>query len=358
MKKKMRIATMVSAHFTTPPPPGIIYAPMDIAVEVSQGLQKKGHEVTFFAPKGSRIDGVKMVDCGLEPLRHGGGLPILRGPYADQSKIFNLWDQFLIAEMYHQALAGNFDLLHIHPADRALPLGFAMRDIPTIYTLHDPIYPWRAEIFQMFSSSNQYYVSISEAQRKPAPKLNYLSTVYNGVDTHVEFSEKSGDYLLFVGRLIREKGVEQAIEVAQKTGEKLIIIGAPNQGQYWDKNIKPYLSEKIKYVGALPRQELAKYYCNAKATLILIQWEEPFGLVMTESMATGTPVIALRHGSAPEVVAHGETGFVVDTLDEMVEAVKHIGEIDRKKCRERVEKYFSIERMVDGYEEGFLSILN
>jgi len=358
--KKLRIATMVTGHYTTPPPFGVIYAPMDIAIAVSEGLQRRGHEVTFFAPEGSTINVSRVESGGLRPLQQNGGLPILKDKKvggAEVSKVFNLWDQYLLSLMYKEALGGKFDILHIHPVDRALPFGHAVRNIPTVYTLHDPIYPWRAEIFRMFASSNQHYVSISDAQRTPAPDLNWLATIYNGIDlADIPFSDKHGDYLLFVGRITPEKGVAEAVEVARKTGEKLFILGPEVTGSYWEEKIKPYLGDQIRHVGVVSRKELYEYYKNAKATLVPIQWEEPFGLVMTESMATGTPVIAFRRGSVPEVVVNGQTGLIVDTIEEMIGATKKIDSIDRNICRKHIEENFGLEKMIDEYEKAFLKI--
>lgn len=358
--RKLRIATMVTGHYTTPPPFGVIYAPIDIAIAVSEGLQQRGHEVTFFAPEGSNIKVTRVESGGLKPLQQNGGLPILKDKKvggAETSKVFNLWDQYLLSLMYKEAIEGKFDIIHIHPVDRALPLAYAIRNIPTIYTLHDPIYQWRAELFRMFASPNQYYVSISDAQRKSALDLNYLTTIYNGIDlADIPFSDKRGDYLLFVGRITPEKGVAEAVEVARKTGERLLILGPEVTGSYWEERIKPYLGDQIRHIGVVSRKELYEYYKNAKATLIPIQWEEPFGLVMTESMATGTPVIAFRRGSVPEVIEHGKTGYVVDSVDEMIDALKKINNIDRRECRRRVETNFSTELMVNRYEEEFLRL--
>ena len=357
---KLRIATMVTGHYTTPPPFGVIYAPMDIAVAVSEGLQRRGHDVTFFAPEGSDIKVLRVESGGLKPLQQNGGLPILKDKKvggAEVSKVFNLWDQYLLSLMYKEALESKFDVLHIHPVDRALPLAYVARKVPTVYTLHDPIYPWRAEMFQMFASPNQYYISISDAQRVPAPDFNYLATIYNGIDlADVPFSEKHGDYLLFVGRITPEKGVAEAVEVARKTGEKLFILGPETTGSYWEEKIKPYLGDQIRHIGVVSRKELYEYYKNAKATLVPIQWEEPFGLVMVESMATGTPVVAFRRGSVPEVIDHGKTGYVVDSVSEMADALKKIDRIDRRECRRRVEANFTTELMVNRYEKEFLRL--
>lgn len=360
--KKLRIAAFVTSHFTVPPPKGVIYAPMDIAVSLSRGLAEKGHRVDFFAPAGSRLPKVKnlrLVDLGLKPLRQSSS-GILRDSHArgdELSKIFNLWDQYFLSEIYRRALAGDYDLVHIHPIDRALPWGKALSGVKTVYTLHDPIYPWRAEIFRMFSSKNQHLVSISDNQRKPAPDLNYAGTVYNGVELEkFPFSGKAGDYFLFAGRIIKEKGAAEAVQAAKKAGVKLFIIGPRDEGDYWNKKIKPHLGGKIKYVGVVNRNQLYKYFQKAKATLFPIRWEEPFGMVMAESMACGTPVIAFNRGSAPEVVKDGKTGFIVENPEEMARAIRKIDFIKRRDCRRRVEKYFSEKRMAEKYEKLFLRL--
>ena len=359
MTKKLRIATMVSAHFTIPPPGGIVYAPMDIAKWVAEGLTVRGHTVDLFAPEGSSMKVRKVVSKGIKALKQNNA--ILKYPKVTNSeinKIFNLWDQYLIAEMFKAAKNGDYDLLHFHPIDRAMPLALSNPEVPVVYTLHDPIYEWRREVFKMFSSPNQHLISISNAQRKLAPELNYISTVYNGIDTGLfPFYKQSDDYFVFVGRLHPEKGVAEAVQVAKLARVKLIIVGPPVTGEYWDKKVKPYLNDEITYVGFVPYNELHKYYGKAKAILAPIQWEEPFGLVMVEAMACGTPVIAFERGSVPEVVVDGKTGFIVNTVEEMAEATKKVDKIDRHECHRHVEDNFSIKKMVDGYEQAFLKIL-
>jgi len=361
--KKLKIATMVTGHFATPPPEGIIYAPMDVAVDITEGLVKKGHLVDFYGPEGTKVNATRVVSFNLKPLKQPEGEKIIKGlnvGNAEINKIFNLWDQYLIAKMFEAAEKGEYDLLHIHPPDRAIPLGLSHPKIPVFYTLHDPIYPWRAEVFSMFASPNQYYISISDAQRKPAPNLNYAATIYNGVNLNdFPFSKEHDDYLLFLGRIQPEKGVAEAIQVAKITGDKLLIIGPPVTGEYWDKRIAPYLNDKIQYLGYVPREQIFKYYQRAKATLVPIQWEEPFGLVLTESMACGTPVITFDRGSVPEIIVDGKNGFIIknNDIEAMAEAVKKIDAINRADCRAHVENNFSIERMVDRYEKIFLKII-
>lgn len=357
--KKLRIATFVTSHFTVPGPKGIIYAPLDVASELCSGLADRGHKVDFFAPRGSRVRGCRVVDLDLPPLQEKFG-SLFSGQSLDEqarNKIYNLWDQYFLSEIYKRAMKGKYDVIHIHPVDRAMPFARAFSGVPTVYTLHDPIDPWRSKMFEMYKTKNQYFVSISDAQRKPAPNLGYAATVYNGIDTDLfEFSATHDDYLFFVGRFIDNKGVFEAIQAARKSDSRLLIAGAPASGDYWNNKIKPYLGGKIKYIGNIPRAELPKYYRKAKATLFPIKWEEPFGLVMAESMSCGTPVIAFNRGSVPEIVKNGKIGFIVDSVKEMAVAVGKINDIDRRAVRARIENNFSVGKMTDGYEKLFLRI--
>jgi len=209
----------------------------------------------------------------------------------------------------------------------------------------------------MFQSKNQYYVSISNAQRKPAPDLNWIETVYNGLDLKLfPFSAKPRNHYLFLGRLLPTKGVAEAIMAVKRAKQSLIIAGIPNEGYYWEKKIKPSLGKDIKYVGNIPYEKTYKYYGQAKALLCPIQWEEPFGLTFIEAMACGTPVIAFNRGSVPEVIKDKKVGFIVNSIGEMTVAIKKINEISRRKCRNWVEKKFSLKKMVDDYEKVFLKI--
>ncbi len=356
----MRIATMVCANYSYPLPKGAIYAPMIVARIVAEGLTKRGHKVTFFTPKGSKLRVSKIITGGLKPLQGKHDNPILSGPNVrgkEQEKIFSLFEQYLLSLLYEEAIKGKFDLIHVHPADRALPLA-RISKTPTVYTLHDPIYPWKRDIFRLYKSPQQYYISISNAQRKPAPDLNWAGTIYNGLDLKLfPFSNNPKNHLLFLGRILSRKGPGIAIQTAIKAKEKLIIAGSPSTGKYWDAKIKPYLNKDIKYIGNVSYEKTYRYYGRAKALLCPIQWEEPFGLTFIEAMACGTPVIAFDRGSVREIIKNGKTGFIVKNLREMVQAIKKIGQIDRKECRKWVEENFTVEKMVDGYEKLFLKIL-
>lgn len=369
--KKLRIATMVSAHFFTPPPKGIIFAPMLVAKEINEGLTKKGHEITFFAPEGSDLKVAKVISGGLKPLYYSINKEpdIFKEQYPtiykhrpirekDKIEIANLWDQHLVSLLYRNDLKKKFDIIHIHlKAEFALPIS-SLSKTPTVFTFHDPIYFWRAKIIKQLQTKNQYFISISNAQRKSAPGLNWIKTVYNGLRLEdFPFSEKAKNHCLFLGRLLPRKGTYEAILIAKQAKEKLIIIGTKDDKKYWDRKIKPYLGKNIKYLGVVPYEKTPQYYKEARVSLMPIQWKEPFGLTLIESMACGTPVIVFDRGSAKEVIKDGKTGFIVKNIREAVAAVKKIDQIDRRECRKWVEENFSVEKMVDNYEKVYQKIL-
>jgi len=359
-KKKLKIATVVASELPFPIPSDFPrpYAPLQVALDVAEGLTRKGHEVTFFGPRGSKSKVFKVVTAPFTPLYKNKifSLPEVYG--REKEKIFSLFDQYLVALLFKENLKRNFDIIHVHPVDRALPLALLTKT-PIVYTLHDPIYLWRAEIFKAFQTKNQYFISISNNQRKPAPDLNYAATIYNGLNLNLfPFSEKPKNQCLFLGRLLPRKGVAEAIQAAIRAKEKLIIAGSPNEGKYWKEKIKPCLKGKnIKYVGSVPYKKTHKYYGKSKVLLCPLRWEEPFGLTFIESMACGTPVIAFDRGSAREVINDGKTGLVVKNIEEMIEAIKKIDQIKREDCRKWVEEKFTVERMVSEYEKIFYKIV-
>lgn len=357
----MKIAMMVRGYISAPGPEDIVYAPIDLAIQISEGLQKLGHEVDFYGPAGTKLD-VEVHTRGIRALVHNqkefqkllGSVGLL------SHYIPGLWDQYLSSEMFLRAQKGEYDLLHFHHPEAAMPYARLFPKVPVIYTLHDPIEGYWHELFQMYHTHNQFYISISNNQRNPAPELPFVGTVYNGIDLkQFPLSIEHDDYLLFVGRIVPEKGVHTAVKLAHKTGHKLIIIGPTYADNlyYFEKEVKPHLNEKIQYLGFMDHDKLTPYFQRAKAFLMPIEWEEPFGLTMIEAMACGTPVLAYRRGSVPEIVAHARTGFVVDTFDELVEALGKIDKIDRKRCREHIKERFSIDTMVDGYETAYKNVL-
>jgi glycosyltransferase involved in cell wall biosynthesis len=364
MKKVMKIAIMVRAFIVMPRPDDMIYAPIDLAVAIAKGLGARGHQVTLFAPLGTEVyaDNVTVETMNLRPLVQNQAefeellsnteLLVHGQPW--------LWDRYMVNQMYKRADAGEFDLLYFHHPESAMSAATEHPDVLTVYTMHDPIYPWYRELFELFSSSNQHYISISNNQRRDAPDLPYLDTIYNGTNVDLfSFSDKHEDYLLYAGRITEQKGVKEAIQVAKASNHKLLIIGPINHGSqgYFDQYIKPELNENILYLGRMDQHQLATYYKKAKALLTPIQWEEPFGLTTIEAMASGTPVISLHRGAAPEIIENGKSGFIVESVNEMIEAVGKVDTLNRMDCRERVETLFSYERMIDKYEEAFQMLL-
>ena len=364
MSKPMKIAMMVRSFITMPRPSDMIYAPIDLAVAIAKGLGARGHQITLFSPLGTEVYGENISTESMN-LR-----PLVRSQ-ADFDELLDntellvhgqpwLWDRYMVNEIYKRAARGEFDLLHFHHPESALSAATEYPKVQTVYTLHDPIYPWYKELYELFASDNQHFISISNNQRRDAPDLPYLETVYNGIDLDLfTFSEEHEEYLLISGRITAEKGIREAIQVAKVSGHKLLIIGPVDHGSqdYFDRYIKPELNENILYLGRMDQDQLVKYYQKAKVFLTPIQWEEPFGLTTVEAMACGTPVISLHRGAAPEIIVDGKTGFIVHSLNEMVEAIAKVDQIKRQDCRSRVEEEFSNERMVDRYEDAFSKLL-
>ncbi len=204
-------------------------------------------------------------------------------------------------------------------------------------------------------------IAISHAQSKPAPQIPIARVIHHGLDVE-EFPVGTGEggYLLFLGRMSPDKGAHRATEVAYKAGVPLIMAAKmrePWERQYFDRNVRPYLNDDIRYVGEVPHQEKLDLLANARALIFPIRWNEPFGMVMIEAMACGTPVLAFPEGAAPEVVKDGTSGFLCRDEAEMVEAIGRLDEIDRAGCRATVENYFSTDRMVREHLELFEKII-
>lgn len=359
--KELRIASMVRGYLPLPRPSDMIYAPIDLAGALVEGLAAKGHDVTYFGPLGTESKAGHIKTGNLRPLATTSAeFQDLLASERLNHYIPSLWDTYLAEDMFRRARAGEYDILHFHHPEVALPLAHRYRDIPVVYTLHDPVYPWYKEAFELYDSPNQHFVSISNNQRRDAPDLNYSATVYNGVDTDdFRFSAEHEEFLLFIGRIVPEKGVKEAIQIAEATDHRLLIIGPvpPSSQGYFDQYIKPYLNDKILYLGFIERDKTLPYFQKAKALLLPLQWEEPFGLTSIEAMACGTPVIAINRGSMSEIIKDGKTGYLVPSVGEMIEAVRKINKIDRRACREHVKAHFALKQMVDGYEQVYQDIL-
>jgi len=362
--KKLRIATMVTGHYRLPLSQKLIYAPARLAIDLSRELTQRGHDIVFYAPAGSHLPGIRIREVAIPPLRQLRG-KARRNIFDDpdltptnDERLHNLWDQWLMAAILTDHRKKRFDLVHMHPVDRALPMAAAAPDLPFLSTLHDPITPWRAEMFRTLRSPNHQFIAISDAQRIAAPDLPYAATIYHGLNLHhYPFTDRPRQQLAFVGRMLPKKGPDVAIRAAQKAGVPIVLAGGPDRGEYWDKKIAPHLRSKtVRYVGVLPPHQTKKIYGRAAALLTPISWEEPFGLTFIEAMACGTPVITYDRGSAREIIRDGVTGYVVNNEREMIQAIKKIDRIDRHACRAWVEERFTTRRMIDDHEHLFATI--
>jgi len=364
MPKKLKIATMVSSEVPVPMPKNFprAYATVTLAVEIANGMTKKGHKVSFFAPNDSKKEKYNLIKSAHASLYKSKEINFYKTSSTGQIKIANFFDQQLLGLIYEVNKKEKFDIIHLHgPIDRcAFPIAELFPETQICYTMHDPLTTaWRLFIHKTFKTKHQHLVSISNAQRKPGPNLNWAGTVYNGMDfSNYKFNAKPKDYLFYAGRILARKGVYEAIKVAQATNSELLIAGDYySEKKYWETKIKPNLKGKIKYIGFVTPKQLSTYYALAKASLMPIKWEEPFGLTFIESMAAGTPPISFDRGSASEVIKHGKSGFVVKTLSQMIKAVKDIDKLDRAECRKYAEEKFGVQRMVDEYEKVYYKIL-
>jgi glycosyltransferase involved in cell wall biosynthesis len=353
-KKKLRIAMLGGSFIRIPPDPAEEYVPIGasgapeiIVHNTTEELVRRGHQVTLFAA------GESKTSARLVSVREKATLmSVGHGPHS-------AYEMALVSEAYRQAAKGEFDIIHSHYETESAHFA-PLVATPTIQTLHPPISGHIKTILSYYKNT-QYYASISNNQRKDLPDLQYVTTAYNGLDfSAIPFSEKKEDYLIHVGRVTPEKGTALAIQIAKAAKHRLFLFGAlPHAGDYWTKNVEPEVDDKqIVYRGQVSRPVLFDYLSRAKAFIFPIQWEEPFGLVLIEAMACGTPIIALRRGAVPEVVVDGKTGFIVDSLEEMEAALAKVGTIDPQACRDHVEKNFSIEKMVDSYEQAYSDILD
>ncbi len=354
--KKLRIAQIAPLWITIPP---LKYGGIErIVAMLCDGLTAKGHEVTLFAAPGSTAKG-KLISVFEKPL--------LDANISWSNPIWNLRNLSLATEMANE---DKFDIIHTHLDVWSL-FFHNLTKTPVIHTMHNPLYRTNADANKddrlrlfMEEAKRTNITFISQSAKDQAmlefPE-NRSRIIYNGSDlSHFTFNPKGGEHFVWVARMNKHKGVENAIAAAEKLGVKLLLAGRidPTQTEYFDTYIKPHLNEKIQYVGELTENQLSDFYGPAKALLYPIEWEEPFGLVVTEAMACGTPVIAYRRGSMPELIEDGKTGFVIDSnVDLLVEAMKKIGQIDRVLVRQRAEEKFSKEIMVENYEKAYYELL-
>ena len=340
----MRIAQISPLWERVPP---FRYGGIELIVELlTNELVRRGHDVTLFA-SGDSITKAKLHSVHDQALRLDSNI-----------KEPMIYEQMMFAEVYEQAQ--HFDIIHSHIGCSALPYSSFVKT-PTVHTMHGIFTPDNEKMYRRFAW--QPFISISEAQREPRLGLNYIHTVYNGIDTttysfHSEPTQPT--YLAFVGRFSPEKGPVEAIKIARGAGLPLKMAGKIDvvDQDYYREQVEPLIDgEQIQYLGEVSHEEKVKLLSEASVTLFPICWREPFGLVMIESMATGTPVIAMGLGAVPEVIAHGKTGFVCHSLEKMIEVIPDAIKLDRQTCREDVISRFSVKSMTDEYEKAYGMVL-
>lgn len=345
----MRIAIL--APFEEQVPPQKYGGTELIVYYLCQILPQRGHKVYLFA---SGDSGTRSQLIPIFPRA------IRKEKIAQEMKFREALKYLGVGKLVEELRKIKVDIIHNHLGWRFLPFASFFK-CPVLTTLHDPPdISYQKFVYRKFK--NYPFVSISKSQRKLLPSLNYAANVYNGIDLKkLIFKEKPEDgYLSFLGRMSPEKGPFEAIQIAKKSGRKLKMAAKIDlvDKKYFEAKIKPLIDGKqIEFMGEIGPKEKNDFLRDSSALLAPLQWEEPFGLFMVEAMACGTPVIAFKRGSAQEIVEHGKTGFVVEDVKEAVEAVKKIGQIERLACRERVEKNFTAEKMVDNYEKVYSRII-
>ena len=359
----MRIAMLAPISWPVPPPG---YGPWElVASNLTEALVRLGHEVTLFAAGGSRTTAklVTTVDHALEtwpdaersrPRALDPTTGLLEGP--PDARVL---EELHIGACMNRAAAGEFDVVHSHLHVHALPFG-RLIPVPLVSTLHGSAWV-RASHPMLRAYKDLPFVSLCDAERQFLPELNYVASVCNGIRLEdFPFEPEKDDYLLFAGRLAPEKGAAESVELARRTGRRLLIAGMiePQYQDYFDTRVKPHIDGKqIEYLGLLSQAELAPVYHKAAAVLFLISWIEPCGLVALEAQASGTPLIATRFGALPEIIVDGKTGFVVDSLDQAVDALERLHTIRPADCRQNAETRFGTEPMAKGYEAVYQSLI-
>jgi glycosyltransferase involved in cell wall biosynthesis len=326
----MRIAFLAPISWRVPPRH---YGPWEqFSSLLTEGLVKRGLDVTLFATADS------VTSATLSAVATTG---YSEDPTLDPK----VWEALHIANLFERA--AEFDL--IHNSFDFLPLTFTrLVETPVLTTIHgfasDATLPPYVAYADRVS-----FVAISEADRHPA--LEYVATIHHGIDfSQFEVNPEPDDYLLFFGRIHPDKGVAEAIEVARATGLPLVIAGIIQDQGYFDREVAPPVDDRaVRYIGSVGPAERSRILGGATALLHLINFDEPFGFSVVESMACGTPVIASPRGSMPEIVSDGINGFLVEMPGDATGAVEALGSLDRRKVRDSVEDRFTVERMVDRY---------
>jgi glycosyltransferase involved in cell wall biosynthesis len=335
----VRLAVLAAISWPAPPPG---YGPWEqVAFNVADGMRRRGLDVTLFATGNSRFDG-KL--CAVVPV----GLnedPALNG---------DVFTALHIGELFRRA--SDFDLINNHLDWKPLTYALAGDAPPLVTTVHGFSSPQILAAYYA-GAARSFYCSISDADRDPG--LDYLATTYNGIDPmQFAFRDRPGEYLCFLGRFHPEKGTHLAIEVAKRAGVRLKIAAIAHDETYFRELVAPHIDgDRVQFLGAVERAARDELLGGALALVHMTTRPERFGLTTIEAMACGTPVLGARMGSLPEIVVDGVTGFLCDGVEEAAAKVPLLASLDRRACRTRVEREFSVERMIDRYLDAFAQAL-
>jgi len=334
----MKVAVLSSVAWRTPPRH---YGPWEqVASNIAEGLVKRGIDVTLFAT-GDSITAGKLDFACQTPFEE------------DRSQDYKVMECLHISNLMEKA--GQFDIIHNN--FDFLPLTYSgLVKTPFITTIHGFSSKQIIPVYKKYNDKG-YYVSISNSDR--SPELDYIATVYNGLDAaQFEYNAQPEDYLLYFGRIHPHKGAVEAIEIARKSGRKLLIAGIIQDAGYFREQVEPLLGGEIEYIGSAGPEKRNELLGKAYALLHPISFDEPFGLSVAEAMLCGTPVIAFNRGSMPELIKDRETGFLVANTGEAINAVDQIKNINRQQCRDWAVSKFSSDKMVDDYLALYHQILS
>jgi glycosyltransferase involved in cell wall biosynthesis len=342
----MRIGVIAPPWAPIPP---VLYGGIEVIVDqLCTGYQAAGHDVLLFTT-GDATAGV--------PRRH-------HLDQAEGSRIGHAAPELRhVLAAYETMREWGADLVHDHTLVGPVLAATAGDDVPfrVVTTMHNPFNAELTDVYRR-SAARVPIIAISHAQRRPVPDLPVARVIHHGLDANdFPFGDGLGGYCLFLGRMSADKGPHRAMEAAYKAGVPLIMCAKmrdPWEFDYFDEYVRPYLNDDIQYLGEVPHQKKLELLAGARALLFPIKWNEPFGMVMIEAMASGTPVLAFPEGAVPEVVEDGKTGFLCRDVSDLAEAIGRVDTLDRAACRAAVEGYFSTERMVREHLELFDTVVS